>query len=52
MSPSVRLICYPDGDGASSEHAALTVRIEHTGTYPAADVVAALQHRLREIYPF
>jgi hypothetical protein len=49
MSPSVRLVCYPDGDGAFCEHAALTLRIDLPETYSDADVVAALQQRLREI---
>jgi hypothetical protein len=51
MSPSVRLVCYPDGDGSFTEHAALTLRIELPDTYSPGEVVAEIQHRLRTIHP-
>jgi hypothetical protein len=51
MSPSVRLVCYPDGDGAFTEQAALTLRIDLPDTYSAAEVVTEIQQRLRAIYP-
>jgi hypothetical protein len=51
MSPSVRLVCYPDGDGAFTEHTALTLRIDLPDTYSADEVVAEIQQRVRAIYP-
>ena len=51
MSPSVRLVCYPDGDSAFSDHTALTLRIDLPDTYSAAQVVAEIEQRLRAIYP-
>ena len=51
MSPSVRLVCYPDGDGRFGAHAALTMRIELPETYSAEDVIDEIQRRLREKYP-
>jgi hypothetical protein len=51
MSPSVRLVCYPGGDGAFTEHTALTLRIDLPVTYSAEEVVAEIQQRLRAIYP-
>ena len=51
MSPSVRLVCYPDGDGMFTEHAAVTVRIDLPETYSREEVVAEVQQRLRALYP-
>ena len=51
MSPTVRLVCYPDGDGAFVEHTALTLRIDLPDTYSADEVIAELQLRVRAIYP-
>ena len=51
MSPSVRLVCYPDGDGAFTKHTALTLRIDLPETYSAADVLGEIQQRLRAVYP-
>ena len=52
MSPSVRLVCYPDGDGQFGQHAAaLTLRIDLPELYSAADVVSEIERRLRETYP-
>jgi len=51
MSPSVRLVCYPDGDGRFGAHAALTLRIDLPETYSAEDVIVEIQRRLRDKYP-
>ena len=51
MSPRVRLVCYPDGDGAFSAHTALTLRIDMPDSYSPAEVVSEIQQRLRAIYP-
>ncbi len=51
MSPSVRLVCYPDGDGQFVAHAALTLRIDLPETYSAEDVITEIRRRLREKYP-
>lgn len=51
MSPSVRLVTYPDDDGHFSEHAAITLRIDLPDSYAAGDIVAEIQRRLREAYP-
>lgn len=51
MSPRARLVCHPDGDGAVTEHTALTLRINLPDTYSTDEVVAEIQQRLRAIYP-
>jgi len=51
MSPTVRLVCYPDGDGAFAEHTALTLRIDLPEAYSASEVIAEIQIRVRAIYP-
>lgn len=51
MSPSVRLVCYPAGDGQFSEHAAITLRIDLPDSYSAEDVVDEIERRLRDSYP-
>jgi hypothetical protein len=51
MSPSVRLFCYPDGDGRFSEHTALTLRIDLPDHYAPADVLRDIERRLRDTYP-
>ena len=51
MSPTVRLVCYPDGDGAFAVHTALTLRIDLPETYSADEVIAEIQLRVRSIYP-
>ena len=51
MSPSVRLVCYPDGDGKFNAHAALTLRIDLPDSYSAQDVIDEIQRRLRDSYP-
>jgi hypothetical protein len=51
MSPSVRLVCYPRGDGTFNEHAQLTLRIDLPDSYSAEDLVAEVQRRLRDSYP-
>ena len=51
MSPSVRLICYPDGDGAFTTHASLTLRIDLPDSYSPAEVVQEIERRLRATYP-
>lgn len=51
MSPSVRLICYPDGDGAFSTHATLTLRIDLPDSYSPEQVVGEIERRLRATYP-
>jgi len=51
MSPRVRLVCYPDGDGHFTERAVVTLRIDLPDSYSAADVVDEIQRRLRHTYP-
>jgi hypothetical protein len=51
MSPTVRLVCDPDGNGAFAEHTALTLRIDLPGASSADEVIAEIQRRVREIYP-
>jgi hypothetical protein len=52
MSPSVRLVCYSDGDGTFGRHAAaLTLRIDLPENYSAQEVVTEIERRLRETYP-
>jgi len=51
MSPTVLLVCYPDGDGAFAEHTALTLRIDLPDVYSAEEVIAEIQLRVRAIYP-
>jgi hypothetical protein len=51
MSASVRLVCYPDGEGQFGQHAALTLRLDVPDSYSAKDVVDEIQRRLRDTYP-
>jgi hypothetical protein len=51
MSPSVRLICYPGGDGSFATHASLTLRIDLPDSYSPAEVVQEIERRLRATYP-
>ena len=51
MSPKVHLVLYPDGDGDFSSHVELNLTINLPDSYSAADVVRAIEERLREKYP-
>jgi hypothetical protein len=50
MSPQVRLVTYPDGDGAFSAHT-LQLTVELPAAYSPDDVVQEIERRLRETYP-
>jgi hypothetical protein len=51
MSPRVQLALYPDGDAEFEQHATLSLNIDVPAEYSAAEIVAAIQARLRETYP-
>ncbi len=44
-------MCYPDGDGHFSDHAAITLRMDLPDSYSSEDVVEEIQRRLRATYP-
>jgi hypothetical protein len=50
MSPQVRLVTYPDGDGAFGAHT-LRLTVELPAAYSPDDVVREIERRLRETYP-
>ena len=50
MPPQVRLVTYPNGDGAFSAHT-LQLTVDLPAAYSADDVVREIERRLQDTYP-
>jgi hypothetical protein len=51
VSPHVRLVFYPDGDGAFASHTSVGLKIDLPAEYSAEEVMTAVQEHLRDRYP-
>jgi hypothetical protein len=51
VSPTVQVRCYPPEDAAFHQRVAIHLTIDLPDSYTPEDVVAEMQHRLREAFP-